>query len=538
MKKEAEVSRDVQDLLGRFRGLKAERQVWESHWQDLAEVFLPRRSDFTLSQQPGSKRSERIFDGTPMLARRGLAAAIDGLLKPKTSRWFGVKTDDPDLEADESVKRWLELAEARLWSAIYDPRAGFVKRSAEVDDDLVTFGTGLLFVGEGRSLDRLLFRSAHLKNALIAEGAEGDVDTVFLWLELSARQAAERFGRERLGPKTREALEGPAAKPDRRFGFLQVVLPRRERDPRRVDAGNLPFASLVIDVESQHLVGEGGYHEFPFAVPRWDTASGELYGRSPAMLALPDANSLQEMGKTLLVAGHKATDPPLLAADDSILGAIKTFPGGITYFDAEAARSLGRLPVTPLTTGANIPLGREMQNDTREQIWQAFFRNVLQLPLDAARMTATEVLERKDEFLRTVGPVFGRLEADYPAVIVERAFGLLDRAGALPPRPERLRGRRLRFTFASPVEQARRQVEAAGAARAVELLAPFVSAQPEIMDHFDGDAIARDTPEVFGLPQAWLRPSDGVESLRAGRAQAQQAAALAASLAGGAGPVA
>ena len=93
-------------------------------------------------------------------------------------------------------------------------------------------------------------------------------------------------------------------------------------------------------------------------MPRWDTASGELYGRSPAMLALPDANSLQEMGKPLLVAGHKAPDPPLLAADDSILGAIKTFPGGITYFDAEAARSLGRLPVTPLTTGANIPLGR------------------------------------------------------------------------------------------------------------------------------------------------------------------------------------
>ena len=531
------MSKGVHDLLSRYRSLKAERRVWESHWQDLAEVFLPRRADFTTTQVAGGKRTERIFDGTPMLARRGLAAAVDGLLKPKTSRWFRLRPRDPELEADDAVKRWVELAEERLWSALYDPRAKFVQRTAEVDDDLVTFGTGVLFVGEAAGLDRLLFRSVPLKNALLVEGAEGDVDSLFLLMELSARQAAERFGRARLGAKTLEALEGPEAKPDRRFAFLQAVFPRRERDPRRAGAADLPFASLVVDVESQHKVGEGGFHDFPFALPRWDTASGEVYGRSPAMLALPDANSLQEMGKTLLVAGHKATDPPLLAADDSVLGAIKTFPGGITYFDAETVRDLGRLPVTPLQSGANVPLGREMQNDTRDQIWQAFFRNVLQLPVGAPSMTATEVLERKDEFLRTIGPVFGRLEADYPAVIVERAFGLLDRAGAFPERPERLQGRRLRFSFASPVEQARRQVEAAGAARAVELLAPFVSAQPEIMDHFDGDAIARDTPEIFGLPQRWLRPSETVEGLREGRAQAQQAAALAAALGGAGGAV-
>jgi hypothetical protein len=128
-----------------------------------------------------------------------------------------------------------------------------------------------------------------------------------------------------------------------------------------------------------------------------------------------------------------------------------------------------------------------------------------------------EVLERKEEFIRTIGPVFGRLESDYIGQVVERSFKILLRAGALPPPPEVLRGREVGFDYASPVEQARRQIEAAGAARSVELLAPFVEADPAIMDNFDGDAIARDTPEIFGLPQRWLRAREEVESRRAVR---------------------
>jgi Bacteriophage head to tail connecting protein len=493
------MSREIDDLLARHKRLKDRRRVWESHWQELAEVMLPRRADFTAQRSAGERRSDRLFDGTPMLARRGLSAAIDGLLKPKTARWFRVKALDEGLAEVEGVKRWLEIAEERLYRAIYARRARFIQRSGEVDEDLVTFGTGVLFIGEGHALNRLLFRSFHLKDVVLAENGDGEIDSLFISLRLTARQAAQRFGEDALGKDTREALKSGEA--DREFLFLQAVLPRDQRDHRQRNSRNLPFQSVTIDVQSEHLVSESGYHEFPFAVPRWDTSSGEVYGRSPGMIALPDANTLQQMGKTLLVAGHKAVDPPLLVGDDSVIGIPKTFPGGITTFDMQAARDLGRIPIEPLQTGFNLPLGREMQKDARDQIWAAFFRNVLQLPIDAPKMTATEVLERKEEFIRTIGPVFGRLESDYIGQVVERSFNIMLRAGAFPEPPEVLRGQEVVFDYASPVDQARKQIEAAGAARSVELLAPFVEADPEILDNFDGDAIARDTPEIFGMPQ-------------------------------------
>ncbi len=259
-------------------------------------------------------------------------------------------------------------------------------------------------------------------------------------------------------------------------------------------------------------------------MPRWDTASGEIYGRSPGMIALADANTLQQMGKTILVAGHKAVDPPLVQVNDAVIGTARTFPGGVSYVDAQALRDLGGVrPIAPLETGGNIPLGREMQQDTRSQIEAAFFRNVFHLPVGGPQMTATEVLERKEEFLRTIGPVVGRLETDYIGVVPSRAFMIMLRAGAFGPPPTALAGGRVRFTVASAVEQARKQIEAAGAARAMELLAPFFAARPELMDNFDADAIARDMPEIFGLPRTWLRPEGDVRTLRDARLAGRQA---------------
>lgn len=512
----------IEDILARFKTLTDERREWDAHWQELAEVMLPRRASFTTEAVPGGKRTEKIFDGTPMLARRGLAAAIDGLLKPKSTRWFRVKAEDEAVDRDDAVRAWLDRVEDRLFAALYNPRARFVQRSGEVDDDLVTFGTGILYIGESHALDRLAFRSAHLRDTFIVENADGEVDTIFLRLRLTARQAVQRFGADNVGEKTREALAG--GRPDEKLVFLQVVSPRAARDPRRRDARNLPFASIVIDVASEHTIAESGFHEFPFAVPRWDTASGEVYGRSPGMIALPDANTLQQMGKTILVAGHKAVDPPLVQVNDAVIGTARTFPGGVSYVDAQALRDLGGVrPIAPLDLGGNIPLGREMQNDTRSQIEAAFFRNVFHLPVGGPQMTATEVLERKEEFLRTIGPVVGRLETDYIGVVPQRAFMIMLRAGAFGPPPPALAGGKVRITVTSAVEQARRQIEAAGAARAMELLAPFFSARSELIDNFDTDAMARDVPDIFGLPRSWLRPEGQVRAIRDARLSGQKA---------------
>lgn len=56
----------------------------------------------------------------------------------------------------------------------------------------------------------------------------------------------------------------------------------------------------------------------------------------------------------------------------------------------------------------------------------------------------------------------------------------------------------------------------------LERLAPLAEARPEILDHIDGDAIARDAPEWAGLPMRWMKSEDQVAKERQERQQAQQ----------------
>lgn len=528
----AAARRLTEDLLGRLKRMRSGRGVWDAHWQELAEFMLPRRTDFSREQTQGAKRTERQYDGAPMQAARGLAASLDGMLKPKSANWFSLRAADPDLDRRSEVRRWLEDAEKRLRTALYDPRARFLQRSGEVDLDLVVFGTGVLYVGEKVGARRLLFRAHHLRGVYLATDADGEIDTVFRVFRLTARQAAQSFGEDTIGDKTREALR--EGNPDAEFDFLHAVYPRHERDPRKVGATSLPWASVFIDIGSERLMSEGGFADMPYVTPRWDTAPDEVYGRSPAMLALPDVATLNQIGKTLLRAGHKAVDPPLLAPDDGIKATPRTWPGGITYFDADMlARTGGRPPLTPLNTGANLPLGREMQNDTREQVWSAFFRNVLQMPEAGPQMTATEVIERREEFLRIIGPVFGRLEADYTGPLIERCFRIMLRSRMFADLPDVLKGQGVDFEYASPLVRAQKQIEAAGLRKTIEELGPIAQVNPAVLQNFDADRIARDTASANGLPSTWLVPEEEVTRNREAQQVSQEVlAGLPAALAG------
>ena len=507
---------DVKQILERQDKLESQRSNWHLLWQDCAEIFLPRRASFTKGVRDGEALTNRIYDSAPMIARRGLSSALDGMLKPKTHPWFSMVPREPGVQVDDEARLWLDEAERRLRAGIYNARARFIERSGEVDDDIVTFGTGCLYIGTDVNEKHLVFKSYHLRRVFIAENSDGLVDTVHVVLSYSARQALQKWG-DKIGEKVKEALNNEKDQ-DKSFDFLWVVKPRDDAKTGRDDNVNFPFMSVVIGKADENVVEESGFREFPFAVPRWDTSTEELYGRSPAMLALPDSNTLQAIGKTLLVAGQKSADPPMFAASDSIIGTPRTFPGGITYFDPDAASLMGgRAPIFPMETGAKIPVGREMQNDLRMQLKQAFFLDILHLPLERPEMTATEVLERKEDFLRTMGPVFGRLESDYIAPVVERSFKLMWRAGQFPPLPESLDKVGIKFEYASPLERARKQFETAGFGRIYEILMPLASVNQEILDNFDGDAIARDSPETFGLPQKWIKSLARVQEIRQAR---------------------
>jgi hypothetical protein len=94
----------------------------------------------------------------------------------------------------------------------------------------------------------------------------------------------------------------------------------------------MPFESVYYEEGSLDELSVSGFKEFPFVVPRYLKASHEIYGRSPAMTALPDVKMLNEMAKTTIKAAQKQVDPPLLVPDDGFILPVRTVPGGLNFY--------------------------------------------------------------------------------------------------------------------------------------------------------------------------------------------------------------
>ena len=505
----------VEGILRRRGTLRNRRGLWANHWDDLARVMLPRRLGFVADVTEGDRRTEDIYDGTPMQAARGLANALGMFLRPIGEQWFFIRASAP------GGQEWLEDVEKKMMDALDNPAARLRQATGEVDIDLVVFGTGVMFVGEGD--DSLLFQSLHLKDALPIFSDEGRVEGMIRDHKLTVRQARDKFG-SRLSEDTRDKIEREEL--DDKVDFVHAVVPRREGQAGAFLSVNFEWADLWIEREAKRIVKRGGFREFPFVVPRWDTSSGEEYGRSPGMIALPDSNSAQAVGETLLIAGQRAADPALAVPNDSAFDAPNTVPGGLAYYDVDTARALGgKSPFFEIGNGGNIPLTREMQEDIRNQIWNAFFRNVLRLPTDNPQMTATEINARKDEFIREIGPVFGRLESDYTAPIIERVFSIMLNAGAFLPIPEELEGASVTFEYQSPIKKARQQIKAAATSEWARGIVEISTVKPEILDKVNVDALANFTAEAANLPLSLINSDRIVARIRDERAQAEAAQA-------------
>lgn len=506
----------VEKILRREKEASAEKSQWHQHFDDLARVMLPRRSGFASTTIPGERRTEDIFDGTPMQGARGLANAIGGMIRPQGIPEVEMKTDSDELDNIGEVKDWMADSEERLKNAFNNPKARFRQAAGEADIDLVVFGTLAIFEAESDLRDSLLFQTLHLKDVTPVFNDEGTVEGLFRRRKMPFHQAERRFG-DKLSEVAKEKFKD---KPDDKIELLHAVLKREDFKKNGLFAVNLPFADMWIEIQEKHKVSEGGFNEFPYIVARWDTSSGESMGRSPGMIALPDSDTLQSMGETILIAGQRGADPPLMAPNDGSFDAVNTFPGGLSYYDVETAQAVRGNPFFTLESGHNLPITRDMQQDIRAQVFAAFFRNILNLPIEGPQMTATEVIQRKEEFIREIGPVFGRLEVDYTAPMVERAFMIMLRGGGFLPIPEALQGQNIRFEYDSPVNRIRKQVEAAAARMWAAEMIELGQTKPRAILLINEEELGRFSAEALGIPKKIVNDADTVQKLDEQRQEA------------------
>ena len=492
-------------LLKRFDRLSAQRQNWETHWQEVADYMMPRKADVTKLRSRGDKRTELIFDSSPLQAVELLAASLHGMLTNPSTPWFSLKFKEDEMDNEDEAKEWLESATETMYAAFN--KSNFQQEIFELYHDLITFGTAAMYIEEDED-DILKFSTRHINEIYIAENDKGRIDTVYRKFRLSVRAAVQQFG-QGLSQKI-DTIH--AKDPYEEVEIVHAVYPRSDFNPKKQDKKNMPFESVYMEYSSGDELSVSGFREFPFVVPRYLKASHEIYGRSPAMTALPDVKMLNEMSKTTIKAAQKQVDPPLLVPDDGFILPVRTVPGGLNFY-----RSGTRDRIEPLNIGANNPLGLNMEQQRRESIRAVFYVNQLMMQ-QGPQMTATEVIQRNEEKMRLLGPVLGRLQSELLKPLIDRVFAVLLRNNMLPQAPEFLSGRDVEIEYVSPLAKAQKSTELQSIMRAIEILGSLSNVAP-VFDHINMDKLVRHLASIVGVPQKILKPQN---QINAEREQAQQ----------------
>jgi hypothetical protein len=285
-------------------------------------------------------------------------------------------------------------------------------------------------------------------------------------------------------------------------------------------------ASVFVDCEHKHIMREGGYHDFPYAVFYWKRTMGKKYGIGPAQMAISDIKLSFLMEESRLEVAQLAAKPPM-NVPRKLQGQEQLVPDGRNYYEAGDV-------ITPIAIGANYPITLEITKDQEERIkdWfhVGFFLMLQQL---SRQMTATEVIELQGEKAAVLSTMVNNLNAALQK-IVRRTVDILFRQGKMPELPAALLSRRspMKVEFLGVLAQAQKKAhQTSGIMQGLQIangIAQIAQAVPQAGDAFDYVDFAellKGGFEAAGSSQMIIREEEDVQRLRAVRAQAQAQAA-------------
>jgi len=505
-------------IIHRYERMLAERSPFESDWRDIRDLVRPISGGYNrITNQWITYKIPNMYDGTAPDALEQLACALHSFLTNPAEPWFELGIEGEARIYDIDTVAWLQLVTEIIFQVYSMPTVNLAGALFEVYMDEGSYGMSVLNQEWDPRAKMITFRALPVGDIFIMENSRGLVDTVYYRHTWTKRQIMQEFGSL---PKLVSEIKDE----DRRIEVLQAVFPRSDKVQYGGFAGSKPVASVWVCTTTKELITVSGYDSMPHHCVRWAKMTGEVYGRSPATKCLPDIKMLNSMEKTLLKAGQKVVDPPMVFENDQFLLPIRTNPGAIIYKEPGA-----EFP-QPLQTHANLPWGLEHANQKREFIRKCFYADWIRLGKENTEMTATEVQDRRDEKLRLIAPMLGRQQTELLGPMIARTYMLLDQHNMIPPAPPQMRGQKLRVNYVSPAARAQLGSRAVVMAQYLQDLIPVSQVDPGVLDAIDFDKYAAALARYRGVPMDIMRSPDELAQVRQQK-QAAQAAQQAAQVA-------
>ena len=379
------------NLMQLYKRALDEREIWLNRWKTAMRYTIP----------TDDSDSATLFDATASDAVDNLAASIYSLLTPPESLWINLVRES-DLSPNP------EIATAMLRAHLND--SNFYTTIHQCYTDLVVLGTACLFMAENPigTDSAFSFTAIPMTDIALLPGA------VFHMTSLPAIDIMAKYPDFIFPKHLKDTIKNNPQTPIRLVQSL-------------VGSDFTAWIDVGGNIEN-NIVARGTFETNPYIIFRWSLVSGEIYGRSPVLRALPDIKTANKVVELVLKNATIAVSGIWQADDDGVinLSNINLTPGAII------PKAVGSSGLTPLSSGANFDVSQIVLRDLRDRIRHTLLADRLGL-LSEKEMTATEILARNADMVRILGATYGRLLHEFIRPLCERGLQILSRRGLIEP---------------------------------------------------------------------------------------------------------
>ena len=484
-----------------------EASNFRSLWQDTADLQYPTQNQIVDKNTPGQQKTARIYDFTAIFESQNTASGLAQNLMPPGQKFFAIKASNRDKQDIDIVKRYLnkatEIAHDELFASTFPLDLVETLRS------LITFGTCNL---HSNYTTELIFKNFAIGTYLILENEAGRVDTLKIKFERTAIQATEMF--ENPGKSVVTAMGTPASQTDK-FWFIQVIQPRKQRNPNLSDNLNMPFESVVVSVKDVMIVDEGGFDEFPNSVARWLKASNEMYGRGIGTEVNPQVRQVNDMKFDFNLVGNRWAKPPLEVLE-SFDGEVDVSPDATNW-----VVELGSIRAIQGEARGNFPITKDILEMERQVIKDAYFSQAFAplTGLTGDRRNTLEIRQRVQEAFRKIGSPIGRIQSELFTPTITRVVMLLLRNGVIPPPPPELEGEGFKLEYVGPLSLALQSSEIEASQIWMGIIGELDAIEPTAKDNIDFDDSIRRIGRNLGVNEEDIASIEERDAKREKRAR-------------------
>ena len=478
-------------LIQRYEKALSIRREFEEMYDEIFEYCLPQRQGFK-NYAAGQRRDDKIFDETAVVGIQEFASRLQSGLTPNFARWadFVTGQEVPEEERDD-VNNALDGVTDYVFEILQT--SNFAQEIHECFIDLA-LGTAVLCVTEGDAVNPIRFQSIPLPHVVLDTGPDGKVDHVYRERMIKNEDIIIAFPNASLTPNLLKRIQDY---PDTKTKILEVSC-RLYDDPNEEKYGY-----YIIDVADKVMIMSEiytGVGSNPFIAFRWSKASGEIYGRGPAVNALSAIKTCNLTIELILENAQMAISGIYQIDDDGVINVdtINLVPGTVI---PKAPNSAG---LQPIRSAGSFEVANLVLNDMRNNIKRALYNDMLGDP-NKTPASATEVAERMADLSRKIGSAFGRLQAEMVQPVLQRVVYILRKQGRIDMPV--INGREVKIRSVSPLAQAQSNQDIVSLNRFLQTVAG--SFGPEVLNILiSSEETAVYLAKKFGVPDKLIRDAD------------------------------